>query len=160
MGGSSTTSRGRAKMTPRRRTYPVLGPSKRRKEGQSFPNPHRPGMTRPRHTPPRPRGPLDGPLRRGKGPTSSRRREEMCTPPTPRHPGMTPLRHVPPRSRGPLDGPRRRGDGWRLAKDQDPRSRRTCEAGGCQMSGALDPYLPGHPLSEWAPLPLEQVLGQ
>ena len=28
------------------------------------------------------------------------------------------------------------------------------------MSGAFDPYLPGHPLSEWAPLPLEQELGQ
>ena len=32
--------------------------------------------------------------------------------------------------------------------------------GGCQMSGAFDPDLPGHPLSEWAPLPLEQELGQ
>ena len=25
------------------------------------------------------------------------------------------------------------------------------------MTGAFDPYLPGHPLYEWAPLPLEQV---
>ena len=51
------------------------------------------------------------------------------------------------------------GDGWRLAKDLDPWSRQAWPPGG-RSDLAFGPDCRGHPLSEWAPLPLEQELGQ
>ena len=44
-------------------------------------------------------------------------------------------------------------------KDQDPWSRQAWPPGG-RSDLAFGPNCRGHPLSEWAPLPLEQELGQ